>query len=261
MDRKLEEAFQELQLDTEDVVLETASMLKKRYNSTMAKVLDAIALWWLHNDIKDLTDAQSNMDSLMTELDGIMDPASEEYIEVMTEHFALVFAFNLQYSQRILDLEETSDEEALLLFTVLGLASMPWTDDGLTYRERMTHRNTQLKNNIRQIITRGAAMGLGTRKLLSDVKHEMSKQKYRGTSVLVDESNHFANEAVKYGAEKDFDGYEVSEVLDMKTCDTCLSMHGKRFRWDQYDVGITAPQFHISCRGRIIPVGKSTPNT
>ena len=54
----------------------------------------------------------------------------------------------------------------------------------------------------------------------------MGKPKYRGAAVVVDESNHFANEAVRKVAETEYAGYEISEVLDGKTCDTCRAMHG-----------------------------------
>ena len=73
--KKLEDSFTQLQLDTEDIVIETWVMLKKKYDGVMREVLDKVALWWLHNDIKNLTDAQANMNSLMSELDGILDAA------------------------------------------------------------------------------------------------------------------------------------------------------------------------------------------
>ena len=48
--KKLEDSFTQLQLDTEDIVIETWVMLKKKYDGVMREVLDKIALWWLHND-------------------------------------------------------------------------------------------------------------------------------------------------------------------------------------------------------------------
>lgn len=255
VDKKLEDAFVQLQLETEDIVIETANMLKGRYNATMRKVLDAISLWWIHNDIKSLTEAQTHMPELMSELDGIIDPAYAEYVEEMTELFAQVFAFNYDYANAVLELEEEEDD-SLLLFSLLGLATLAWVEDGLTYEERMLLRAQQLKENIRNTVLRGAALGYGTRKIISMVRKEIDKPKYRGTQLLVDEANHFANEAVKYISDDNFEGYEVSEVLDARTCEFCASMNGLRFTWDKYEVGITAPRFHPNCRGRIIPVGK-----
>lgn len=259
MDRRLEKAFMELQLDTEDIVLETAAMLKERYDSTMDRVVDLIASWYLRNDINSVTKAQNSMDDLMADLSEVLDPACEEYVELMTEHFAEVFAFNYEYARGVLKMEEEeSHDDLLLLFAILGLASVAWAEDGLTYRERMLMRKEQLKNQIRQTILRNAAIGAGTKKLLKDLLHEMDKSKYRGTGVLVDESNWVANEAVRELAKNVFAGYRISEVLDAKTCRFCASMHGMRFEWDRYEVGITAPQFHPMCRGRIIPVDKTS---
>lgn len=253
--QRLEDAFTQLQLDTEDLVLETARMLKERYDKNASEVLDAIAAWWIRNDIKNLTDAQTHMDELMSKLDDIRDPFNEEYIESMTELFSEVYEFNYNHARTILEVEDDG-EDSLLLFSLLGLSSIAWTADGVTYSERMILRNTQLKNSIRQIVLRVAVRGIATKSLMKLIGDELRKPKYRGTQILVDEANHFANEAVKRVGESDFDGYEISEILDGKTCAHCWSMHGRRYLWTEYDVGLTAPQFHCSCRGRIIPIGK-----
>ena len=65
--KKLEDSFTQLQLDTEDIVIETWVMLKKKYDGVMREVLDKIAIWWLHNDSKSRTDAQAKMNSLRSE--------------------------------------------------------------------------------------------------------------------------------------------------------------------------------------------------
>lgn len=255
--KSIEEKITQCQLETEDIVIQTAATLKKRYKSTMREVIDIIALWWLHNDIKSLTDAQSNMPSLMSELDGVIDPANEEYVEQMTELFAEVYAFNYEFAQDVLEVQEKeSHDDILLAFVALGLASNPWADDGLTYSQRMTARSTQLKNNIKQIVLRGATLGYSTKKIMAMVEKEMSKSKYRGLQIMVDESNHYANEAFKEVGESNFTGYQISGILDMKQCEHCRSMHGKQYKWDEFEIGLTAPMFHHSCRCRIIPIGK-----
>ena len=251
----LENQITQLQLETEDIVIQTANTLKKRYKSTTRKVIDVIALWWLHNDIKNLTDAQSNIQSLMSELDGVIDPDNAEYVEKMTELFAEVYAFNYAYAQDVLEVEEKeSHDDLLVAFSLYQLASIPWADDGVTYEQRMANRAVELKNNIKLIVLRGSAMGYSSRRIAKMVEKEMSKSKYRGVQILVDESNHFANEAFKQIGEKYFSGYQISGILDMKQCDHCRSMHGKVFSWDEYEIGITAPLWHNSCRCRIIPI-------
>lgn len=256
--KELEEAFCNLQLDTEDIVIETVQMLRNDYDATMRKVLDIIALWWLHNDIKDLSDAQTHMPELMQELDGVIDPANEQYIEGMTELFAQVFQFNYDYAKGTLHIEDAEDSS--FLFAALGLATLVWASDGLTYQERMALRMEQLKENISLTILRGSTLGYSTKRIVQMVKKEMGKSKYRGVQMIVDEANHFANEAIRQLAINRFGGYEISEVLDMKTCDHCHGMHGKKYLWSEYDVGLTAPQFHNSCRGRIIPIDKQPAN-
>ena len=257
MERRIEEAFTDLQLDTEDIVVETVNMLKSRYDVTMGEILDIIGLWWIRNDIGDLIDAQAHMPELMRELDSIVDPSYMEIIDEMTNLFAEVYAFNVSYAQPILEVEEDeSFESAYMLFFGLGLASIPWTDDEITYEERMIYRSQQLKNVVKQVVLRGVALGYGSKRILKMVREEINKPKYFGSQIIVDEANHFANEAVRYIAEGEFEGYEISEVLDAKTCKFCASMHGLQFTWKEYDEGTSAPSFHPRCRGRIIPVGK-----
>lgn len=258
--KALEDAFSELQLETEDIVIETVQMLKDDYDATMQKVLDIIALWWIHNDIKNLTEAQNHIPELMRELDGVIDPANEQYVEGMTEMFAQVFEFNYDYARKVLDMGEDEDENGLLLFAALGLATLPWASDGLTYQDRMTLRKEQLKEEIRMITLRGVAMGYSSKRIVEMVRKEMGKSKYRGVQMMVDEANHFANESIRQLGKDNFSGYEISEVLDMMTCDHCRRMHGRKFEWSEYDIGLTAPQFHNSCRGRIIPIGKKPQN-
>lgn len=251
----LEQKFKELQLSSEDIVLETAEMLKKRYDANMRAVLDKIALWWINYDIDNLQEAQAHYPELLNELEGILTPHLEEQLEGMTELFSEVYIFNYDYACKTLQIEQEPDHDALVILA-LAVIGIAWADDGLTYRERMTLRMDKLKDSIHSIVLRCATLGYGTRRMLAQVEAEMSKPRYRGTNMLVDESNHFANEAVRNASEADFDGYEISEVLDMKTCDLCRTMHGKRFTWEEYEVGLTAPYFHNSCRGRIIPIHK-----
>lgn len=258
--KDLEQAFIEMQLETEDIVIETVQMLKGKYDTTMRKVLDVIALWWIHNNIKDLTEAQNHMPELMRELDGVIDPANEQYVEDMTEMFGQVFEFNYDYARGVLGVEEEEKSDPLILFTALGLASLVWASDGLTYQDRMALRKEQLKAEIRMIVLRGSTMGYDTKRIMEMVREEMSKSKYRGVQMMVDEANHYANEAIKQLAQDNFNGYEISEVLDMKTCSHCRDMHGKRYEWSEYEIGLTAPLFHNSCRGRIIPIGKQPQN-
>lgn len=261
MPRTLDDIVTDLQLDTEDIVLETWQMLKERYDGTMRKVLDIIALWWMRNDIRNLTDAQNKMPELMEKLDGIMDVECEERISDMTELFAQVYEFNALYARKNLEIEE-DEEDYTLLFTLLGLSAVVWQVDGLTYSERLRLRNSQLKDAVKSIILRASVSGgkgadpspIGTKKLLREIRHELSKQKYSGAGTLIDEATHWANEGVRRASEGTFNGYRISTVLDGKRCEHCASMEGKQFLWSEYQPGITAPLFHSRCRCRAIPI-------
>lgn len=266
MPRSLEELITDLQLDTEEIVIETWQMLKGRYDETMRKVLDIIALWWMQNDIRNLTDAQNKMPELMVQLEAVMDVECEDRISDMTELFAQVYEFNARHAKAALDIPNDEDEDYLLLFSLLGLSAVVWQSDGLTYPERLRLRNSQLKDAVKSIILRASISGgkgttpspIATKKLLDELRKEISKPKYSGAGTVIDEATHWANEGVKRATEGEFNGYRISTVLDGKRCGHCASMEGKEFLWSEYQVGITAPLFHSRCRCRTIPINKTT---
>ncbi len=48
--------------------------------------------------------------------------------------------------------------------------------------------------------------------------------------------------------ELDVEQFEIVATLDSHTSDICQEMDGKHFPMSQWEVGVTAPPFHVWCR-------------
>lgn len=53
--------------------------------------------------------------------------------------------------------------------------------------------------------------------------------------------------------ELDVEQYEIVATLDSHTSDICQEMDGKHFPMSQWEVGVTAPPFHVWCRTTTVP--------
>ena len=54
-------------------------------------------------------------------------------------------------------------------------------------------------------------------------------------------------------AELDVEQFEIVATLDSHTSDICREMDGKHFPMSQWEVGVTAPPFHVWCRSTTVP--------
>ena len=53
--------------------------------------------------------------------------------------------------------------------------------------------------------------------------------------------------------ELDVEEFEIVATLDGRTSEICREMDGKHFPMSQYEIGVTAPPFHVRCRTVTIP--------
>ena len=53
--------------------------------------------------------------------------------------------------------------------------------------------------------------------------------------------------------ELDVEEFEIVATLDDRTSEICREMDGKHFPMSQYEIGVTAPPFHVRCRTVTVP--------
>lgn len=74
-----------------------------------------------------------------------------------------------------------------------------------------------------------------------------------GRLVMTEEA--FFNSAAQKDcfAELDVEMYEIVATLDSHTSDICRGMDGKHFKMSEWQIGVTAPPFHVHCRTTTVP--------
>lgn len=246
--------FRQLVLDNEDKVINAYSPIKSRYTRMLTRIKTLVYAWITEYNVHDMLTAQIYWDKLQSELNAELtneiDYRYNDVKELLQSIFTSTYMWLLDYEGWEQSPEDESNLDSAVLLVILGTA---WSADGLTYKERMDKRKEQALSQVRNIIMREVAMGSSSKKIWESIYQELNKLKYRGSTQITDEAQHIANEAVRMASTSRSDGYTINEVLDYRTCEFCRSMDRKYFKWDDYYVGITAPQFHPRCRGIIIP--------
>ena len=68
------------------------------------------------------------------------------------------------------------------------------------------------------------------------------------------EEAYFSSEAQKEAfKELDVEEFEIVATLDSHTSDICQEMDGKHFKMSEWEIGTTAPPFHVNCRSTTVP--------
>lgn len=131
----------------------------------------------------------------------------------------------------------------------------PWAVDGTNFSQRVwgTYR-PKLTNKLQQALTDWCVRGTDPKILARKLSYESGVAQSACNTLIRTETAQICTRAEmdcydELGVEK----YRILETLDGKTCDICADMDGKIFTKDEFEVGITAPPFHPSCRGTTVP--------
>lgn len=130
----------------------------------------------------------------------------------------------------------------------------PWAADGKNFSERIWEDKTKLINTLHTGLTQNFIRGEAPDKLISSITKEFNVKKSVAARLVMTESAAYSSQA----REKSFKAlnlskYEIVATLDSKTSEICQEMDGKVFDMKDYQVGITAPPFHVWCRTTTAP--------
>lgn len=130
----------------------------------------------------------------------------------------------------------------------------PWAADGKNFSERIWEDKTKLINTLHIGLTQNFIRGEAPDKLISSITKEFNIKKSVAARLVMTESAAYSSQA----REKSFNSigvkkYEIVATLDSKTSEICQEMDGKVFDMKDYQVGITAPPFHVWCRTTTAP--------
>lgn len=130
----------------------------------------------------------------------------------------------------------------------------PWAADGKNFSDRIWEDKTKLINTLHTGLTQNFIRGEAPDKLISSITKEFNIKKSAAARLVMTESAAYSSQA----REKSFKAlnlskYEIVATLDSSTSEICREMDGKVFDMKDYQVGVTAPPFHVWCRTTTAP--------
>lgn len=130
----------------------------------------------------------------------------------------------------------------------------PWAADGKNFSERIWGNRQKLVNELNQTLTQNIILGKDPQKAIDQIARKMNTSKVNAGRLVMTEEAFFNSAAQKdCFAELDVEMYEIVATLDSHTSDICRGMDGKHFKMSEWQIGVTAPPFHVHCRTTTVP--------
>lgn len=129
------------------------------------------------------------------------------------------------------------------------LLSKPWASDGKTFSDRIWTNKQQLITSLQTHLSQSVITGQSPEELINKISKEFKVDKNKAGRLVMTESAAFASMAQKdcfnaLGVER----FEIVATLDSNTSEICQNLDGYIFDMKDYEVGVTAPPFHVWCR-------------
>lgn len=130
----------------------------------------------------------------------------------------------------------------------------PWAADGKNFSERIWGNGTKLVGEMKQILTQNIILGESPQKAVDKLSKRMDVSKKAAGRLVMTEQAFFSS-ASQREAFKDLDveEFEIVATLDSHTTTICRNTDGKHFKMSQWEIGVTAPPFHVYCRSTTVP--------
>ena len=137
---------------------------------------------------------------------------------------------------------------------VSKVINKPWAVDGKNFSERIWGNRQKLVNELNNTLTQNIILGKDPQKTIDEIARKMNTSKVNAGRLVMTEEAFFSSAAQKdCFDELDVEQFEVVATLDSHTSNICREMDGKHFPMPQWEVGVTAPPFHVWCRSTTVP--------
>ncbi len=138
--------------------------------------------------------------------------------------------------------------------TISKVINKPWAVDGKNFSERVWGNRQKLVNELNTELTRNIMLGKDPQKAIDAIAKKMDVSKNAAGRLVMTEEAFFSSAAQKdCFSELDVEMFEVVATLDSHTSEICREMDGRVFPMSQWEVGVTAPPFHVWCRSTTVP--------
>ena len=130
----------------------------------------------------------------------------------------------------------------------------PWAVDGQNFSSRIWRNKQKLVNELNTTLTQNIILGQDPQKAIDAIAKKMGTSKNNAGRLVMTEAAFFSSAAQKdCFSELDVEQFEIVATLDSHTSEICQDMDGKHFPMSQWEVGTTAPPFHVWCRSTTVP--------
>ena len=141
---------------------------------------------------------------------------------------------------------------------VKKLITKPWASDNKTFSDRVWTKKNEMIDTLRSQLIRTCATGGNIQdavnSMMSFVSKDVKNARYAATRLLQTETAFFSSVSEKKALKDlDVEQYEILATLDSKTSPICQEMDGQVFKLSEYEIGATAPPFHVNCRSTTCP--------
>jgi SPP1 gp7 family putative phage head morphogenesis protein len=138
--------------------------------------------------------------------------------------------------------------------TISKVINKPWAVDGKNFSERIWGNRQKLVNELNTELTRNIILGQDPQKAIDAIAKKMNTSKVNAGRLVMTEEAFFSSAAQKdCFAELDVEQFEIVATLDSHTSEICQGMDGQHFPMSQWEIGVTAPPFHVNCRSTTVP--------
>ena len=130
----------------------------------------------------------------------------------------------------------------------------PWAADGKNFSDRIWSNKEKMVKELHRELAQSVIRGDDPQKAIDNLSKVLNVNKNNAGRLVMTEmaaiSSAAQNDCFK---ELDVEQYEIVATLDSHTSDICQGMDGKHFKMSEWEVGITAPPFHVWCRTVTVP--------
>ena len=138
--------------------------------------------------------------------------------------------------------------------TISKVINKPWAADGANFSARVWNNRQKLVNELNQTLTQNIVLGQDPQKAIDAIAKKLNTSKANAGRLVMTEEAFFSSAAQKdCFNELDVEQFEIVATLDSHTSEICQDMDGKHFPMSQWEVGVTAPPFHVYCRTTTVP--------
>lgn len=129
-----------------------------------------------------------------------------------------------------------------------------WATDGKNFSDRIWNNKDKMIKELHRELSQSIIRGEDPKKAIDSLSKTLNASKKNVGRLVMTEMAAVTSAAQKdCFKELDVEQFEIVATLDSITSKICQNMDGKHFKMSEWEVGVTAPPFHVWCRSVTVP--------